>query len=233
MHVVDPEIINKVFPKDCYPLPNIDRLVDSSTGYKVVDFHTAFVTEYDIYCWKVMAFGLKNAGATYQRMVNKVFSTQIDRNMQIYVDEMFIKNQEAADHEANRRESFDNFQRGIEPNPDKIAAVQAIQSARTHKEALCLTGRIAALTWFISRTGYRSFPFFKAIKNWREFEWTPKFSESTLSSVLIRDEENVQKPMYYVNWVMRYPSTEKMVYALIVSARKLKPYFKVHPDQLL
>ncbi|GAA0142195.1 hypothetical protein LIER_03150 [Lithospermum erythrorhizon] len=75
--------INKVCPKDFYPLPNIDRLVYSSTGYKVVDFldafrgyhqifmaeedveNTAFVTEYDIYCWKVMAFGLKNAGATY------------------------------------------------------------------------------------------------------------------------------------------------------------------------
>ncbi|GAA0166924.1 hypothetical protein LIER_21974 [Lithospermum erythrorhizon] len=81
--------INKACPKDCYPLPNIDRLVDSSVGFNVVDFldafrryqqifmpeedmrKTTFVTEYDIYCWKVMAFGLKNVGATYQRMINK------------------------------------------------------------------------------------------------------------------------------------------------------------------
>ncbi|GAA0165051.1 hypothetical protein LIER_20551 [Lithospermum erythrorhizon] len=75
--------INKACPKDCYPLPHIDQLVDSSAGYKVVDFldafrgyhqifmaeedveKIAFVTEYDIYCWKVMSFDLKNAGANY------------------------------------------------------------------------------------------------------------------------------------------------------------------------
>ncbi|GAA0183841.1 hypothetical protein LIER_31187 [Lithospermum erythrorhizon] len=102
-----------------------------------------------------MAFGLKNVGATYQRMVNKVFSTQIGRNMEIYVDDMFIKSREAKDHEANRRESFENLQRnklrlnpdkcvfevtsgtflgykisqtGIEPNSDMITTVQAMQS---------------------------------------------------------------------------------------------------------
>ncbi|GAA0147542.1 hypothetical protein LIER_07215 [Lithospermum erythrorhizon] len=52
---------------------------------------------------KVIAFCLKNAGATYQRIVNKVFSTQIARNMEIYVDDMLIKSREAADHEANLR----------------------------------------------------------------------------------------------------------------------------------
>ncbi|GAA0184181.1 hypothetical protein LIER_31469 [Lithospermum erythrorhizon] len=176
--------INKVCPKDCYPLPNIDRVVDSSAGYNVVDFldafrgyhhifmaeedveKTMFVTECGIYCWKVMAFGLKNAGATYKRIVNKVFSTQIGWNMEIYVDDILIKSREAADHEANFRESFNNLrkykiwlnpdkcvlgvtsdkllgymisQQRIEQNPDKIAAIQAMQSPRTQKEAQRLT----------------------------------------------------------------------------------------------
>ncbi|GAA0144502.1 hypothetical protein LIER_04932 [Lithospermum erythrorhizon] len=188
--------ISKACPKDCYPLPNIDTLVDSSAGYQLVYFldafwgyhhifmveedveTTAFIMDYDIYYWKVMAFGLNNPGATYQRMVNKVFSTQIGRNMEIYVDDMLIKNWEAYNHEANLRESFENLRRytlwlnpnkcvfgvtsgkfmgymisqsGIEPNPDKIAAVQAMQSPRTQKEVQRLTRRIAALTRFKSR----------------------------------------------------------------------------------
>ncbi|GAA0147074.1 hypothetical protein LIER_06865 [Lithospermum erythrorhizon] len=103
--------INKACPKDCYPLPKNDRLVDSRAGYKIG--------------W----------------------------NMEIYVDDMLIKSSEASDHEANLRESFENLrrynlwlntekcvfgvtfgkflgyminQRGIEPKPDKIAAVRAI-----------------------------------------------------------------------------------------------------------
>ncbi|GAA0151265.1 hypothetical protein LIER_10020 [Lithospermum erythrorhizon] len=90
--------INKTCMKDCYPLPNIDKLVDSRCGeYRVCNY------------WKVMAFGLKNEMAKYQRMVNKVFSTQIGRNMEIYVDDMLIKSREVEDHEANLWESFDNL----------------------------------------------------------------------------------------------------------------------------
>ncbi|GAA0160657.1 hypothetical protein LIER_39079 [Lithospermum erythrorhizon] len=215
--------INKACPKDYYPLPNIDRLVDSRAKYKVVDFLDAFrgyyqifmaeedvdkitfVTKYDIYCWKVMAFGLKNARATYQRMVNKVFSTHIGRNMEIYVDDMLIKIREEGEHETNLHERFDNLrryklwlnpdklvfgmtfgkfpaymisQRGIEPNPDKIAVVQTMQSPKMHKEVERLTRRIAALARFISSAGDRSLPFFKAIKKENEFEWTPECKNS-------------------------------------------------------
>ncbi|GAA0186737.1 hypothetical protein LIER_34025 [Lithospermum erythrorhizon] len=66
-----------------------------------------------------MAFGLKNVGAMYQRMVNKVFSTQIGRNMEIYVDEMLIKSRVVKHHEANLRESFENLRRNklrLSPN---------------------------------------------------------------------------------------------------------------------
>ncbi|GAA0174571.1 hypothetical protein LIER_27938 [Lithospermum erythrorhizon] len=205
--------INKAFPKDCYPLPNIDRLVDSTAGYK-------------------------NAGAIHQRMVNKVFTTQIGRNMEIYVDDMLIKSQRVADHEANLRESFQNLGKyNIQLNPDN-----------------CVFG----VTF-----GDSSFPFSKPIKKWREFELnleceksfqelkaylqSPQLlvwpvvedilelylavSESAQSSVLIREEEKVQKPVFYVNRVMRgaetwYQLTKKLVYALIVDARKLKPYFE-------
>ncbi|GAA0162399.1 hypothetical protein LIER_18502 [Lithospermum erythrorhizon] len=134
-------------------------------------------------------------------MVNKVFCTQIGRNMEIYVDDMLINSREAANHEANIKESFENLrrynlrlnpdkcvlgvtsmkflgymisQRGIDSNPDKIVVVRAMQSPQTQKDVQSLTGRITTLTRLISRAGDRSLPFFKAIKKGRGFEWTPE-----------------------------------------------------------
>ncbi|KAL5570576.1 hypothetical protein UlMin_027151 [Ulmus minor] len=53
--------------------------------------HTTFLTDQGLYCYKVMPFGLKNAGATYQRLVNKMFKQQIGKTMEVYVDDMLVK----------------------------------------------------------------------------------------------------------------------------------------------
>ena len=60
--------------------------------------NTIFTTDKDIYCYKVMPFSLKNIGATYQRLANKVFNEQIRRNMKVYVDDMLVKSAETHDH---------------------------------------------------------------------------------------------------------------------------------------
>ena len=52
---------------------------------------TSFVTSQGLFCYKVMPFGLKNVGATYQRLMNKMFAQQIERNVQVYVDNMLVK----------------------------------------------------------------------------------------------------------------------------------------------
>ncbi|GAA0145456.1 hypothetical protein LIER_05644 [Lithospermum erythrorhizon] len=67
---------------------------------------TAFITEYDLYCWRVMSFGLENAGARYQRMVNAIFELQIGRNMKIYMDDMVVKSKVRGEHLYNLRETF-------------------------------------------------------------------------------------------------------------------------------
>ena len=100
--------LNKTCPKDSFPLPRIDQLMDSTAGHKLLTFmdaflgynqikmdeedqeKTAFITSQGLYCYKVMPFGLKNAGATYQRLVNKMFNKQIGRNMEVYVDDIQI-----------------------------------------------------------------------------------------------------------------------------------------------
>ena len=101
--------LNKACPKDSYPLPQIDTLVDSTTRHELLSFmdafsgynqikmneedqeRTSFVTSQGLFCYKVMPFGLKNTGATYQRLMNKMFTDQIGRNVQVYVDDMLVK----------------------------------------------------------------------------------------------------------------------------------------------
>ena len=60
--------------------------------------HTAFLTNQGLYCYKVMSFGLKNAGATYQRLVNKMFKDQISKTMEVYVDGMLVKSLKMEEH---------------------------------------------------------------------------------------------------------------------------------------
>ena len=92
---VDYTDLNKACPKDAYPLTSIDRLVDKAAGNKVLSFldaffrynqipmyeqdvaKTTFITETSNYCYQMMPFGLKNAGATYQRLMDRIFKNQI------------------------------------------------------------------------------------------------------------------------------------------------------------
>nr|KYP73705.1 Transposon Ty3-I Gag-Pol polyprotein [Cajanus cajan] len=130
--------LNKACPKDAYPLPNIDRLVDGASGHKVLTFldaysgynqipmhlrdeeKTAFITDSANYCYQVMPFGLKNAGATYQRLMNQVFRHQLGRNMEVYVDDMVVKSGDLTKHVADLSEVFQQLRRyDMRLNPEK------------------------------------------------------------------------------------------------------------------
>ena len=108
--------LNKACPKDSFPLPHIDRLVEAIVGHELLSFmdafsgynqilmrlddqeKTAFITDRGTYFFKVMPFGLKNAGATYQRLVNKMFADQIGKTMEVYIDDMLDKSAHKKDH---------------------------------------------------------------------------------------------------------------------------------------
>ena len=124
---VDFTDLNKACLKDSFPLPRIDQLVDSTTKHKLLSFmdafssynqimmdeedqkKTAFITSQGLYCYKVMPFRLKNAGAIYQRLVSRIFSHQIGRNVEVYVDDMLVKSSDEADHLDDMRETFDTL----------------------------------------------------------------------------------------------------------------------------
>ena len=158
---------------------------------------TAFITSQGLYCYWVMPFGLKNAGATYQRLVNQMFEKQIMRNMEVYVDDMLVKSRKEEDHLDDLKETFDTLkqysmklnpskcvfevssgkflgfmvsQRGIEANSEKVKAILEMSSPRTVKEVQSLTRRIATLNRFVSKATDKCLPFFKTLK--KAFAWT-------------------------------------------------------------
>ena len=108
---VDYTDLNKTFPKDSYPLPIIDQLVDSIACHQLYSFIDAaqgyhqipmkkedeekmsFITHEGLYCYKVIHFRLKNTGATYQKLMNHVLQDQIGKNMKVYMDHIIVKSQ--------------------------------------------------------------------------------------------------------------------------------------------
>ena len=137
---VDFTDLNRACPKDNYPLPRIDQLVDSIAGHKLLSFmdaffrynqirmdetdqeKTSFITSQGLFCYKVMPFGLKNTRATYQRLVNHMFCPQIGRNVEVYVDDMLVKSLVEGKHLDDLQETFDTLrQYNMNLNPSKCA----------------------------------------------------------------------------------------------------------------
>ena len=145
--------------------------MDAFSGYNQIKMEeadqekTSFMTSQGLFCYKMMPFGLKNAGATYQRLMNKMFAHQIGRNIQVYVNDMLVKSLCEEDHLDDLRETFNTLrsynmkpnpnkctfsvaagkflgfmvsQRGIEVNPEKIRAIVELEPPRTVKEVQSL-----------------------------------------------------------------------------------------------
>jgi dsDNA-binding SOS-regulon protein len=214
---VDYTDLNKHCPKDPFGLPRIDQVIDSTAGCDLLCFldcysgyhhitikeedqeKTAFITPFGAYCYMTMSFGLKNAGATYQRAIQACFKRQLNKNIEAYVDDMVIKTRNSdtlitdlEDTFASLREyrwklnpnmcvfgvpsgkllSFIISHRGIEDNPEKISTITNIKAPTCIKDVQKLTGCMAALNRFISKLGERGLPFFKLLKHQEKFAWT-------------------------------------------------------------
>ena len=214
---VDFTDLNRACPKDPFPMPRIDQLVDATVGHPRISFlnafqgyhqiplaldnqeKTAFVAPVGNYHYKVMPFGLKNAGSTYQRMMIKMFEPQLGKNVEVYIDDMVVKSKLVSEHLTDLTSIFKilrehklrlnaskcsfgvgsgNFlgymvtHKGIEVNPDQIKATNNLQPPQNPKEVQKLTRMMAALNRFISRSADKCRPFFLLLHKWKEFEWS-------------------------------------------------------------
>jgi hypothetical protein len=130
--------LNKACPKDEFPLPRIDSLVDAAaslermslldcySGYHQIwmkkedEPKTSFITPSGTYCYLRMPEGLKNAGGSFSRMTTKVLHSQIGRNVLTYVDDIIVKSTKQENHIADLQETFANFMQAIlKLNPEK------------------------------------------------------------------------------------------------------------------
>jgi len=193
---VDYRDLNKESPKDDFPLPHIDILVDNAARNATYSFmdgfssynqirmaeedkeKTTFLTPWGTFCYKVMPFGLKNAGATYQRAMVTLFHNMMHREVEVYVDDILAKSKEEEDHVQVLRKLFERLRkyqlklnpakcsfgvktgkllgfivsgRGIEVDPDKAKAIQEMPAPKTEKEVRSFLGRLNYIARFISQ----------------------------------------------------------------------------------
>jgi hypothetical protein len=151
---------------------------------------TSFINPSGTYCYLRMPEGLKNAGGSFSRMTAKVLHSQIGKNVLTYVDDIIVKNTKQENHVADLQETFANFRKaglklnpekcvfgvkkgkflgclvsakGIKANPSKIEAILRMEPPKSRKSAQRLTGRLASLNRFISRSAERNLPFFEVL----------------------------------------------------------------------
>ena len=137
---VDYTDLNDACPKDSFPLPRIDQIADASAGHGMLSFldafsgyhqipmylsnaeKTSFITPHGLFFYNVMPFELKNVGATYQRLVTKMFRPLLGKTKELYIDDILIKSKEWSDHVNHLQQVFDLLRTyGMKLNPTKWA----------------------------------------------------------------------------------------------------------------
>ncbi|GJV10856.1 reverse transcriptase domain-containing protein [Tanacetum coccineum] len=223
---VDFKDLNKACPKDGYPLPKIYWKVESLCGFPFKCFldaykgyhqiqmakedeeKTAFITNQGIFFCTKMPFGLRNDGATYQRLVDKAFHKQIGRNLEVYVDDLVIKSRMEDEIVRDIEETFKPLReinkklnpkkctfgveermflgykvnsKGLKVCPDKVHIVLSLPYPKCLKDVQKLNGKLASLNRFLYKSAEKSLPFFKTLKKCTkksDFHWTTEAEEA-------------------------------------------------------
>ncbi|XP_075515810.1 uncharacterized protein LOC142550620 [Primulina tabacum] len=235
--------LNKVCPKDHYPLPRIYQLVDSTSGYELLSFMDAYQGYHQI----PLAQADKNKASF---IISGGTFCYLGRNIEVYVDDILGKSREASCFIVDMEEKFATLRRygirlnptkcifgvksgkflglvvtdrGIEVNSEKVKAVLDMSSPQSIREAFRdLKSHLAELPVLV-----------KLEPEEKLFVYLST-TEYAVSLVLIREEGYDQKPVYYVSHALigaelRYSEVEKIVISLIMTARKLRPYFLSYP----
>jgi hypothetical protein len=263
---VDYTNLNKACPKDPFTFPRIDQVIDSTAGcellwfvdaysgfhqiplYQLDQIKTSFITPYGAYCYRTMPFGLRNVGATYQRCMQKCLHDQIDKNVQVYVNDVVIKTKESQTLIHDLQETFANLRRfrmklnpakctfvvsagkllgflvssrGIEVNPDKIRAIERMKPPTDLKEVQKFTGCLASLSRFISWLGEKALPLYQLMKKSDTFVWTTQ-ADTTFKELkkMLSTVPILASPLLKEPMLLYIPATNRVVSAVVVVERE-------------
>jgi ribonuclease HI len=224
---IDFRDLNRATPKDEYPMPIADMLINDASGNKVISFldgnagyNQIFMAEEDafktafrcpgfvgLFEWTVMTFGLKNAGATYQRAMNLIFHDLLGVILEVYIDDIVVKSDANKSHLADLRLAFERMrkyglkmnplkcafgvsagkflgfiihQHGIEIDPQKIEAIQKIEAPKCKKDMQKFLGKVNYLRRFIVNLSGKvdAFTPILRLKNDDDFTWGAKQQEA-------------------------------------------------------
>uniref|UniRef100_A0A2N9FGV7 Integrase catalytic domain-containing protein n=1 Tax=Fagus sylvatica TaxID=28930 RepID=A0A2N9FGV7_FAGSY len=220
---VDFRNLNKACPKDEFPLPNMDLLIDSAAGSAMFSFmdgfsgynqirmsprdaeKTAFRTPIGNFYYTVMPFGLKNAGATYQRTMTAMFHDMIHQEIEDYVDDIVVKSKKREDHVEVLRKVFERCRlyklkmnplkcafgvsagkflgflvhnRGIDVDPAKASAIATMRPPTSHKELKSFLGRLSYIRRFIPGLAAVTSTFSHLLKKGVSFNWSAECQEA-------------------------------------------------------
>ncbi|GJV18604.1 reverse transcriptase domain-containing protein [Tanacetum coccineum] len=247
---VDFKDLNKACPKDGYPLPEIDwkveylcglpfkSFLDAYKGYHQIKMaeedkeKTAFITNQGIFCYTKIPFGLRNAGATYQRLVDEAFYGQIGRNLKVYVDDLVIKSRTEDEIVRDIEETFKTLRKiNMKLNPNKCTfgveeGMFLGYQVNTKEEAEAAFRQM--------KEHIAKLPMLTAPEEQEELIIYLVASKEAVSVVLMTEREARQMPIYFVSRALKgpevnYTSMEKLVLALVHASKRLKRYFQAYP----
>jgi hypothetical protein len=209
---------------------------------------TSFITPFGMYCYTTMPFGLRNAGATYQRCMNHVFGEHIGRTVEAYVDDIVVKIRKASDLFSDLEVTFRCLrakgvklnpekcvfgvprgmllgfivsERGIEANPEKIAAITNMGPIKDLKGVQRVMGCLVALSRFISRLGEKGLPLYRLLKKTERFTWTPEAEEALGNLKALLNNAPILVPAIAGEALLIYiAATTQVVSAAVVVERR-------------
>jgi hypothetical protein len=185
--------------------------MDGFSGYNQIKIaledmeKTTFITPWGTFCYRVMPFGLKNAGATYQRAMTTLFHDMMHKEIEVYVDDMIAKSIDEEEHVKHLLKLFQRLmkyklrlnpnkctfgvrsgkllgfivsKKGIEVDPAKVKAIQEMPAPKTEKQVRGFLGRLNYISRFISHMTATCAPIFKLLRKDQSYDWTEDCQKS-------------------------------------------------------
>nr|GFA69583.1 reverse transcriptase domain-containing protein [Tanacetum cinerariifolium] len=242
---------------DCYPLPEIDWKVESLCGYPFKCFldaykvyhqiqmeaadeeKTAFHTGQGVYCYTKMPFGLKNAGATYQRLMDKAFENQMGPNIEVYVDDLVVKSHTKVEMVRDIEETFQTLRKiNMKLNQKMLIRISGRSIPWTLKKYI----KKSDFWWTTEaeqafqqlKQHLSALPMLAAPKPREELIMYLSATHGAISAVLMIERGTAQTPVYFISCALQgpklnYSPMEKLVLSLVFAAKRLRRYFQAHP----